>query len=62
MNLYRITVRDQDKKISDREKKANVCFRAVEDLDGQPEVIKVERIHPITAETYSSAIRGKSKC
>ena len=50
MNLYRITVRDKDGKLSDRETRAVCLFSAVEDLDGKSEVVKVERIHPSTGE------------
>jgi hypothetical protein len=50
MNLYRVTVRDQDGDISDHETKAVCLFSAVEDLDGKSEVVKVERIHPATGE------------
>jgi len=50
MNLYRITLRSRDGKVSDRETKAASMFSAVEDLDGQSEVVKVERINPTTGE------------
>lgn len=53
MNLYRITVRDQDGKISDHETKAASLFSAVDDLDGQGAVVKVERINPSTGEVLS---------
>ena len=50
MNLYRITVRDQDGKVSDRETTAASLFLAVQDQDEQSAVVKVERIHPSTGE------------
>ena len=50
MNRYRITVRDQDGNVSDRETKATCLFSAVEDLDEQSAIVKVERIHPSTGE------------
>ena len=50
MNLYRITVRVKDGKLSDRETRAVCLFSAVEDLDGKSEVVKVERINASTGE------------
>jgi hypothetical protein len=50
MHLYRITVRDLDGKVSDRETKAASLFLAVQDQDEQSAVVKVERIHPSTGE------------
>ena len=50
MNVYRITVRDQDRKIADYETKAASLRLVVEGLDEQSEVVKVERIHPSTGE------------
>jgi hypothetical protein len=50
LNLYRITVRDQEGKISDHETKAASLALSVEDLEEQCEIIKIERIHPSTGE------------
>lgn len=47
-NLYRITVRDRGGRISSRETRAASLYLAVQDQDEQFEVVKVERIHPIT--------------
>ena len=47
-NLYRITVRDREGKMSSRETRAASLYLAVQDQDEQFEVVKVERIHPIT--------------
>ena len=46
-NLYRITVRDQDGKVFSREIRAASLSLAL-GRDEKREVIKVERIHPIT--------------
>ena len=48
MNLYRITVRDKDSKLSDRETMAASLFLAVEDQVEQSAIVSVERIHPST--------------
>jgi len=50
LNHYRITVRDQDGKISDREARAASLILSVQDLDERFEVVKIERIHPTTGE------------
>jgi hypothetical protein len=47
-NLYRITVRDREGRISSSERRAASLYRAVQDHDLQCEIVKVERIHPIT--------------
>src|SRR6202046_766230 len=47
-NLYRITVRDREGRISSRETRAASLYLAVQGQDMQFEVVKVERIHPIT--------------
>src|SRR3984885_519479 len=47
-NLYRITVRDREGRISSRETRAASLYLAVQGQDMQLEVVKVERIHPIT--------------
>jgi hypothetical protein len=47
-NLYRITVRDREGRISSRETRAASLYLAVQGHDMQFEVVKVERIHPIT--------------
>jgi hypothetical protein len=47
-NLYRITVRDRAGKISSRETRAASLYLAVQGQDVNFEVVKVERIHPIT--------------
>jgi hypothetical protein len=47
-NLYRITARDREGKISTRETKASSLYLAVQGQDMNSEVVKVERIHPIT--------------
>ena len=49
-NLYRITVRDQEGKIFDRETRAASLALSVQDLDQQSQIVKVERIHPSTGE------------
>jgi anion-transporting ArsA/GET3 family ATPase len=46
-NLYRITVRDGEGRISSRETKAASLYLAVQGQDMQLEVVKVERIHPM---------------
>jgi hypothetical protein len=48
MNVYRITARDQDGKVSERETEAASLHRAVEGTDEVYEIVKVERIHPST--------------
>jgi hypothetical protein len=53
MNDYRITVRHKDGKISDHEKKAASLSLAVQGLDEQSEVIKVERIDPLSKEVLN---------
>ena len=47
-NLYRITVRDREGRISSSETRAASLYLAVQGQDVQFEVVKVERIHPIT--------------
>jgi hypothetical protein len=47
-NLYRITVRDQEGAISSREIRAASLSLALKDRDEKYEVIKAERIHPLT--------------
>jgi hypothetical protein len=47
-NLYRITVRDREGRISSRETRAASLYLAVQGQDMQFEVVKVERIDPIT--------------
>jgi hypothetical protein len=47
-NLYRITVRDREGRISSSETRAASLYLAVQDQDVQCEIVKVERIHPIT--------------
>jgi hypothetical protein len=47
-NLYRITIRDREGRISSRETRASSLYLAVQDQDLQFEVVKVERIDPIT--------------
>ena len=47
-NLYRITARDREGKISSRETRAASLYLAVQRQDVHSEVVKVERIHPIT--------------
>jgi hypothetical protein len=47
-NLYRITVRDREGGISSRETRAASLYLAVQGQDVHSEVVKVERIHPIT--------------
>jgi hypothetical protein len=47
-NLYRITVRGREGKISSRETRAASLYLAVQSQDVHFEVVKVERIHPIT--------------
>jgi hypothetical protein len=49
-NLYRITVRDQAGIISSRERRAASVFLSAQDLDGQSEIVKIERIDPFTGE------------
>ena len=53
MNDYRITVRDKDGKISDHERKAASLRLAVQSLDAQSEVLKVERIDPLSKEVLN---------
>jgi hypothetical protein len=50
MNHYRITVRDQDGRISDHETKAVSLFLAAQDRVEQSAVVSVERIDPVTGE------------
>jgi hypothetical protein len=47
-NLYRITVRDREGKVSSRETRAASLYLAAQGQDVRFEIIKVERIHPIT--------------
>ena len=47
-NLYRITVRDQEGKVFSREIRAASLSLALQGRDKKREVVKVERIHPIT--------------
>ena len=47
-NLYRITVRDREGKTTSRETRAASLYLAVQSQDEQFELVKVERIHPIT--------------
>jgi hypothetical protein len=47
-NLYRITVRDGEGRISSRETRAASLYLAVQGQDMQLEIVKVERLHPIT--------------
>lgn len=47
-NLYRITSRDREGKLSSRETRAASLYLAVQGHDAKLEVVKVERIHPIT--------------
>jgi hypothetical protein len=47
-NLYRITVRDREGRISSREIRATSLGLAIKGRDETYELIKVERIHPIT--------------
>ena len=47
-NLFRITVRDQEGKVFSRERRAASLNLALTGRDEKNEVIKVERIHPIT--------------
>jgi hypothetical protein len=47
-NLYRITARDREGKISTRETKASSLYLAVQGQDVNTEVVKVERIHSVT--------------
>ena len=47
-NLYRITVRDQEGRIFSRETRAPSLSLALKGRDEKNEVIKAERIHPIT--------------
>ena len=53
MNGYRIRVRDQDGAISDHERKAANLRLAVQSLDAQSEVLKVERIDPLSKEVLN---------
>jgi hypothetical protein len=48
MNLYRITLRNEDGQISTYETKAASTRLALERLGEKFEVIKTERIHPVT--------------
>jgi hypothetical protein len=50
MNLYRITFRDEDGKMSDRQTEAESLHLAVKRPDELFEVVKIERIHPTTGE------------
>jgi hypothetical protein len=47
-NLYRITVRDREGRISSSETRAPSLYLAVQGQDVQNEIVKVERLHPIT--------------
>jgi hypothetical protein len=53
LNGYRIRVRDQDGAISDHERKAASLRLAVQGLDEQSEVLKVERIDPLSKEVLN---------
>ena len=53
MNDYRIRVRDQDGAISDHERKAASLSLAVQGLDKQSEVVKIERIDPLSKEVLT---------
>jgi hypothetical protein len=50
MNLYRITVRDQNGKMSDHETKAASMRLAIQREYEPSELVKVERIDPSTGE------------
>jgi hypothetical protein len=50
MNVYRITARDQNGIISQRETEAARLYLAVEGQDELAKIVKVERIHPKTGE------------
>jgi hypothetical protein len=50
MNLYRLTVRDADGKISDFQKIAASLHFAVQDLDRQLKLVKAEQIDPFTGQ------------
>jgi hypothetical protein len=50
MNLYWITVRGQDGKISDQEIEATSMHLAGQDHDEQSEVLKAECIDPLNGE------------
>jgi hypothetical protein len=54
LNLYRITVRDQEGKISDLERRAASMVQSVQDLDEQLEVVKIERLHPHTGKVIGA--------
>jgi hypothetical protein len=50
MNLYRITVRDQNGKVSHYETSAPSLYLAGRTYTAASEVLKVERINPLTEE------------
>jgi hypothetical protein len=50
MNLYRITLRNADGQISTYETRADSMRLALERLGEDFEVIKTERIHPVTGQ------------
>jgi hypothetical protein len=50
MNLYRITVRDKNGEMSDRETEAKSLHLAVKRPDELYGLVKIERIHPSTGE------------
>jgi hypothetical protein len=49
-NLYRITVRDQAGTISSHDRRAVSLFESAQNLDEKPEIVKIERIDPLTGE------------
>lgn len=53
MNGYRIRVRDQEGKISNHQRKAVSLRLALQGLDPQSEVVKVERIDPLSGEVLN---------
>ena len=57
-NLYRITVRDREGRTSSRETRAASLYLAVQGQDEQFELVKVERIHPITGKVLGGFYNG----
>jgi hypothetical protein len=57
-NLYRITVRDREGRTSSRETRAASLYLAVQGHDEQFELVKVERIHPITGKVLGGFYNG----
>jgi hypothetical protein len=57
-NLYRITVRDREGRTSSRETRAASLYLAVQAQDEQFEIVKVERIHPITGKVLGGFYNG----